>query len=175
MKRYLIFIIISLALLLVAISATSISVAFPNITSYFNVSIILAGWVLAVAQLAATVIMPLAGKAGDIFGAKRMFLVAAATFTIGSLLSSIAPNIGLLIASRFIQELGTGAFLPLATSIIIDYFPESRQQAIGLFSSIFPIGMIVGPNVGGWLVTSFGWRSVFWLNIPLGSLVFIFP
>ena len=174
MRRYFIFVIIGLSLLMVAISATSISVAFPNITSYFNASIILAGWVLDVAQLAGTIIMPLAGKAGDIFGGKRTFMIAIAVFTVGSLLSSIAPNIELLIAARFMQEIGAGAFLPLATSIIIDYFPDSRQQAIGLFSSIFPIGMIIGPNIGGWLVDSFGWRSVFWLNIPLGILVFIF-
>jgi len=173
-KRYVIFIVIAMALLIVAISSTSVSVAFPEITSYFNVSLILAGWVLDVAQLAGTIIMPLAGKAGDVFGAKKLFLIATATFTIGSLASSFAPNIGLLIVSRFIQELGAGAFLPLATSIIIDYFPDHRQQAIGLFSSIFPIGMIIGPNIGGWLVETFRWQSVFWLNIPLGAAVFIF-
>jgi EmrB/QacA subfamily drug resistance transporter len=174
MRRYIIFIVIGLSLMMVAISATSISVAFPNITSYFNTSLILAGWVLDVAQLAATIIMPLAGKAGDILGGKRMFLIAIAVFTTGSLLSSIAPNIELLIVVRFIQEMGAGALLPIATAIIIDYFPDHRQQMIGLFSSIFPIGMIIGPNIGGWLVATFGWQSVFWLNIPIGMAVFIF-
>ena len=174
MRRYIIFVVIAFSLMMVAISATSISVAFPNITSYFNTSLILAGWVLDVAQLAATIIMPLAGKAGDILGGKRMFLIAITVFTTGSILSSIAPNIELLIVVRFIQEIGAGALLPVATSIIIDYFPDHRQQAIGLFSSIFPIGMIIGPNIGGWLVSTWGWRSVFWLNIPIGTAVFIF-
>jgi EmrB/QacA subfamily drug resistance transporter len=172
--RYIVFIVISLALLLVSISSTSVSVAFPDITADFNTSLILAGWVLTVNQLAGTVIMPLAGKAGDIFGGKRTFLISIGVFTLGSLVSAIAPNIGILIAGRFVQAIGAGAFLPLATSIICDYFPNSRQQAIGLFSSIFPIGMIIGPNIGGWLVESFGWASVFWLNIPLCVLVFIF-
>jgi MFS family permease len=129
---------------------------------------------LTVNQLAGTAIMPLAGKAGDIFGGKRTFLISIAVFTIGSLLSAIAPNIELLIAARFIQAIGAGSFLPLATSIVSEYFPDARQQAIGLFSSVFPIGMIAGPNIGGWLVESFGWRSVFWLNLPLGIIVFIF-
>jgi EmrB/QacA subfamily drug resistance transporter len=172
--RYFVFAAISLSLLLVAISGTSVSVAFPNITAEFNASLILAGWVLSVNQLAGTAIMPLAGKAGDIFGGKRTFLIAIAVFTLGSLISAVAPNIEILIAARFIQAIGAGAFLPLATYIISDYFPDSRQQAIGLFSSVFPIGMIIGPNIGGWLVESFGWRSVFWLNIPLGVLVFLF-
>jgi EmrB/QacA subfamily drug resistance transporter len=173
MSRYVIFAIGSLSFLLVAISGTSVSVAFPVITEDFNTSLILAGWILSVNQLAGTAIMPLAGKAGDIFGAKRCFLISTAVFTIGSLFSALAPNIYFLIGARFIQALGAGGFLPLMTAIASDLFPNSRQQAIGLFSSIFPIGMIIGPNIGGWLVEVYGWRSVFWLNIPLGVIVFI--
>lgn len=173
MTRYIVFALGSLTFLLVAISATSVSVAFPNITADFNVSLILAAWVLSVNQLAATAIMPLAGKAGELFGTKRCFLISIAVFTIGSLLSAIAPNIYFLIGARFIQALGAGGFLPLVTAIVSDLFPNSRQQAIGLFSSIMPVGMIIGPNIGGWLVEVYGWRSVFWLNIPLGVIVFI--
>ena len=173
MSRYIVFALGSLSFLLVSISGTSVSVAFPVITTDLNASLILAGWVLSVNQLAATAIMPLAGKAGDIFGAKRCFLISIAVFTIGSLLSALAPNIYFLIAARFIQALGAGGFLPLVTAIVSDLFPNSRQQVIGLFSSTMPIGMIIGPNIGGWLVESYGWRSVFWLNIPLGVAVFI--
>jgi len=171
--KYVVFAVTSLSFLLVAISGTTVSVAFPIITSSFNVSLILAGWVLSVNQLAATAIMPLAGKAGDIFGGKLTFLISIAVFTIGSLLGAIAPNIEFLIAARFIQAIGLGSFLPLGTAIVSAQFPQARQQAIGLFTSIMPIGMIIGPNIGGWLVDAFGWRSVFWLNIPLGIIVFI--
>ena len=173
MSRYFVFAVGSLSFLLVSISGTSISVAFPVITQDLNASLILAGWILSVNQLAGTAIMPLMGKAGDIFGAKKMFLISTAVFTIGSLFSALAPNIYFLIAARFIQAIGGGGFLPLMTAIASDLFPNSRQQAIGLFSSIFPIGMIIGPNIGGWLVEAYGWRSVFWLNIPLGVVVFI--
>lgn len=173
MSRYFVFVVGSLSFLLVAISGTTISVAFPVITSTFDVSLIVAGWVLSVNQLAATAIMPLAGKAGDIFGGKRTFLISIAVFTTGSLLSAVAPNIWFLIIARFIQAVGAGSFLPIATAIVSDQFPNSRQQAIGLFSSIMPIGMIIGPNIGGWLVHAFGWRSIFWLNIPLGIIVFL--
>jgi EmrB/QacA subfamily drug resistance transporter len=172
-SRYIIFAVGSLSFLLISISGTSVSVAFPNITTDLNASLILAGWVLSVSQLAGTAIMPLAGRAGEIFGAKRCFLISIAVFTIGSLFSSLAPNIYFLIAARFIQALGAGGFLPLVTAIVSDLFPNSRQQAIGLFSSIMPIGTIIGPNIGGWLVQDYGWRSVFWLNIPLGVAVFI--
>ena len=173
MSRYFVFAVCSLSFLLVSISGTSVSVAFPDIMASFNASLVLAGWVLSVNQLAATAIMPLAGKAGDIFGAKRLFLISIAVFTIGSLLSALASNIQFLIGARFIQALGAGGFLPLATVIVSDQFPNSRQQVIGLFSSIMPIGMIIGPNIGGWLVEAYGWQSIFWMNIPLGVAVFI--
>src|SRR4030042_266926 len=111
MSRYLVFVVASLSFLLVSISGTSVAVAFPEITSSFNASLILAGWVLSVNQLAATAFMPLAGKAGDIFGGKRTFLIPTAVFTTGSLLCAVAPNIQLLIASRFIQAVGAGSFM----------------------------------------------------------------
>jgi MFS family permease len=171
--RYFIFGVTSLSFLLVAISGTTVSVAFPDITKELNASLILAGWVLSVNQLMATAFMPLGGKAGEIFGVKRVYLISIAAFIIGSLFSALAPNIWVLILGRLIQATGLGSILPLATSIVSDAFPESRQKAIGLITSILPIGNIIGPNIGGWIVESFGWRSTFWLNIPLGIIVFI--
>lgn len=173
MSKYITFVVVGLSLLIVSISNTSVSVAFPDIISQFNTSLILAGWVLSISQLTATAFMPLAGKAGDIFGGKVCFMASLAFFTIGSLFCAVAPNIELLIFARFIQGIGSGAFLPLVTSIAAEQFPGSRQQAIGLISSFFPIGQIIGPNLGGWLVGVYGWRSIFWINIPLGIAVSI--
>jgi MFS family permease len=169
--RYFIFAVTSLSFLLIAISNTMVSVAFPEITSEFNVSLILAGWVLGINQLVATVFMPLGGKAGEIWGIKRVYVLSIAVFIAGSFISAIAPNIWILIGGRFLQATGLGTILPLATVIVSDEFPDNRQQVIGLFTSFLPIGNIVGPNIGGWMVESFGWRSTFWLNIPLGLIV----
>ncbi len=172
MTRYLIFGVTSLSFLLVAISGTTVAVAFPLITTEFHASLILAGWVLSINQLTATVLMPLGGKAGEIFGTKRVYLISLAVFTVGSLICALAPNIEVLIFGRLLQAIGLGSILPLATAIVSDAFPDSRQQAIGFFASIIPIGNVIGPNIGGWMVESFGWRSTFWLNIPLGIIVF---
>jgi EmrB/QacA subfamily drug resistance transporter len=164
---------VSLSLLLSAISGTAIAVAFPVITSSFDASLVLAGWVLSIYQLVSTAAMPLAGKASDVFGKKFTFIISLLFFTIGSVLCAIAPNIQLLILFRFIQGIGGGGFLPTAAGIVAETFPRSRQQLIGLFTSIFPIGQIIGPNIGGWLVTAYGWRSVFWFNVPLGIITLI--
>jgi EmrB/QacA subfamily drug resistance transporter len=94
-------------------------------------------------------------------------------FTAGSFFCAIAPNIELLIIARLFQALGGGGIIPISIGIIAEQFPESRQQAIGLFASIPPIGQIIGPNIGGWMVDSFGWESIFWFNVPFGIFVLI--
>lgn len=171
MSRYYVFATVALALLLNAISMTAPSVAFPLITSSFDSSLVLSAWVLSVYQLAATAAMPLAGKAGDMLGRKPTIMASLALFTAGSLFCAIAPNIYLLILSRFIQAVGGGSFLPLAAGAVADEFPRSTQRAIGLFTSIGPLGSIIAPNLGGWMAQSFGWRSLFWLNVPLGVIL----
>lgn len=173
MAKYLIFVTVALGLLLASISASAISVAFPEVQESFNTSLILAGWILSIYQLTATASMPLAGKAAEIFGEKRLFLISVALFTVGSLFCALAPNIELMILARLIQALGGGGLMPIGSGIVARQFPESRQQAIGLFSSIFPIGNIIGPNLGGWMTHSFGWESIFWFNLSLGAIVFL--
>jgi EmrB/QacA subfamily drug resistance transporter len=175
MRRYLIFLAVILTLLTASLSGTAIAVAFPQIISSFNTSLIVAGWVLSVNSLASTTAMPLVGKIGEAYGAKKTFLVCICLFTVASLLCSLAPNIELLILFRFLQGFGMGGFLPVGTAIIAKAFPNSRQQAIGTMSAAFAIGQIVGPNLGGWFTTAFGWQSTFWIFVPFGlvSLVIV--
>ncbi|HRS01644.1 MAG TPA: MFS transporter, partial [Bacteroidota bacterium] len=116
--RYLIFIVISLGLLLSSISGTSVAVAFPSIIDGFGTSLITAGWVISIYQIALTIMMPLMGKLSDIIGRKVTFILCVLLFIIGSFLSAIAPSIGILIIARFIQAIGGGGFMPSATGII---------------------------------------------------------
>jgi EmrB/QacA subfamily drug resistance transporter len=173
MRRYLVFVVVAVSLLSVSVSGTMVSVAFPQIISYYNTSLIVAGWVLSIGMLTNTISMPLAGKACDILGRKFVFILCTILFTVGSLLSAIAPNVWLLILFRFIQGAGAGGFLPAVTSILAEEFPEKRQQFVGFVSTIFPIGQILGPTLGGWLTEAFGWRSTFWVCVPLGLAVLI--
>src|SRR5262249_5433291 len=78
-----------------------------------------------------------------------------------------------LIVFRVLQALGGGAFLPSCTGIISDTFQEKRGQAIGLFSSIFPIGGVIGPNIGGVIIDTLSWRYIFYVNVPIGIAVFL--
>jgi EmrB/QacA subfamily drug resistance transporter len=117
--------------------------------------------------------MPMAGKLSDDFGRKNLFLGCVVLFTGSSLLCAIAPNVYLLIVFRVLQAVGGGAFLPSAAGIVSDVFsPRHRGTAIGLFTSVFPLGGIIGPNVGGWVIDNFGWRAIFSVNVPFGVLLF---
>ncbi|MDR9768976.1 MFS transporter [Acetomicrobium sp.] len=168
-----IFATVSVALMLSSISATSIAVAFPIITAYFGVPLTIAGWIISVYQLGFTVTMPIIGKVSDVLSRKSTFILCLVLFVSASTACAFVDNVGLLIFFRLIQAFGGGGFMPSAVGIISEEFPETRQKMIGLFSSILPIGQIIGPNVGGWLVDSFGWRSVFMINLPLGAVVLL--
>ena len=173
MASYLIFATISVGLILTGITTSSISVAFPVMTTSFNASLVQSGWILSIYQLACIIVMPLAGKLSDILGKRFTVLLSISMFISGSFLCAIAPNIWSLIIFRFIQGMGGGSFFPVAMGIVAEAFPSKRQQFIGLISSIVPIGQIIGPNLGGWLVPTFGWRSLFWFNTGLAVLVLI--
>jgi EmrB/QacA subfamily drug resistance transporter len=173
MSKYLIFLIVSIAMLITTMSGTVVAVAFPNIITSFNTSLIVAGWVLGVNQLASTASMPLIGKIGDLYGNKKTALLCLGIFTFGSLLCALAQNIEMLIVFRFIQGLGMGGFLPIGSSIIADNYHEQRQKFIGLFASVNAVGSIIGPNLGGWLTTAFGWKASFWIFVPFGLIMLV--
>lgn len=173
MSKHLTFGLVCLTLMLSSVGGTSVSVAFPVLTVAFGSSLVVAGWVLTVFQLVSTAAMPLTGKLSDIVGNKAAFLVCLLLFTTGSALAALAPNIELLIAARIIQGAGAGGFLPVSAGITADSFPESRQKYIGFMTSIFPVGQIIGPNLGAWMVSAFGWQSVFWLNVPFGLVLLV--
>ncbi|MCX8126186.1 MAG: MFS transporter, partial [Dehalococcoidia bacterium] len=101
------------------------------------------------------------------------FLLFAGIFTVGSALCAASPDVYSLVLFRIIQAAGGAGFLPSAAGIVSDEFPQSRQKAIGLFSSVFPVGMMVGPNLGALLINAFSWRSVFMATAGIGIIVLL--
>lgn len=170
-RKHVIFGVVALALLMSSIDSTIVAVALPAMRADLHTSITLAGWTITAYQLGTLLVMPLAGKLSDELGRKRVFLAAVGLFTASSFLCGLAPNVYVLIACRLLQAIGGGAVLPSCTGIVADTFAERRGQAIGLFSSIFPIGGIIGPNLGGVIVDTLSWRSVFYVNVPIGLAV----
>ncbi len=172
-NRYLFFALASLSLLMFSIDSTIVAVALPTMMQELRTTLAWIGWTLTAYTLTQTAMMPLAGKLSESYGRMRVFWLCVLLFTAGSLLCGLAPNSGLLIVFRVLQALGGGGFIPSATGIVAREFPESRGKMIGLFTSIFPIGGIVGPNLGGFIIEHASWRDVFLVNVPLGLLVLV--
>ncbi len=151
-----------------AIDVTVVAVAFPHFIKDLHTNVLWAAWTISVYAIGVTAAMPLTGNLSDSFGRKRVFMCSLALFTAGSLACGLAPNIFVLIACRFFQGLGGASFLPTASGIVSDHFPENREIPIGLLSGTWSVGAIIGPNLGGWIVSQYSWRYIFYINFPVG-------
>jgi len=168
MRRYFIFVSTGLSLLMYSIDTTVVAVAFPHLMRDLDTNVLWAAWTISIYLIAVTSVMPVMGNLSDSFGRKKVFLISLILFTASSLACGLAPNIYSLVAFRFLQGIGGASFLPTAAGIVSDQFPEHRERAIGLFTSIFPIGGVIGPNLGGWIVSQYSWRYIFYINLPIG-------
>src|SRR5689334_25011226 len=171
--RYVVFTIVSLALLMASVDQTIVATALPALQHDLNATVNWSSWTITIYALGQILVMPLAGKLGDQYGRKKIFLGAAVLFTVASLCSGLAGNIYLLIRLRGCQAIGGGAFMPSATGIVAEQFGRDRDRAVGLFSSVFPMGGIIGPLLGGVVVTYWSWRVIFLVNVPLGIILII--
>ncbi len=157
------------ALFIGTLDNTVANVALPSIQRDLRASVQDLQWVVDAYVLVRGALLFSAGAIGDRFGRRRIFQIGLIIFGIGSLLSSLAPNPTLLIASRVLQAIGGAALTPASLAVISNVFrePRERARALGIWSATTGLSTGLGPVVGGFLVVYVGWRSVFWINIPI--------
>jgi EmrB/QacA subfamily drug resistance transporter len=172
-RRHAVFAVVAIALFMASVDQTIVATALGAIQTDLGAELTWSGWTITVYSLGQILAMPMAGTLGDQFGRKRVFLVGVCLFTAASLACGFATNIYVLVALRAVQAIGGGAFIPSATGIVAEHFGRDRDRAVGMFTSIFPIGGIVGPIIGGILVGYFGWRTIFLVNVPIGVVLFV--
>ena len=168
-RKYLVLAICCMSLFLVGMDSTIINVAVPTIGRSFHAPVSGLQWTIDAYLLVIAGLLMLSGSVGDRVGRRRVFQTGLAVFALGSLACSLAPGLGWLIAFRALQAVGGSMMNPVAIAIVTNVFtePAERAKAIGLWGSTFGLSVALGPVVGGALVDSAGWRSVFWINIPV--------
>jgi EmrB/QacA subfamily drug resistance transporter len=172
-SKWLVFAIVATALFMASLDMTIIGTALSAIHHSLHAKLNWTGWSVTGFTLGMTITMPVAGRLSDQFGRRRIFIVAAILFTGSSLACGLASNIYELVGLRALQAIGGGAFMPSATGIVADTFGENRDRAVAMFTSILPVGGIVGPVLGGVIVTYWSWRGIFFINVPIGILVVV--
>jgi EmrB/QacA subfamily drug resistance transporter len=161
--------VLSFAIFMTSLDLFIVNLAFPYIGREFaGTSLGSLSWVLNAYTIVFAAVLVPAGRWADRVGRKRMFVGGLVTFTAGSVACGLAPSVGALIAARVVQAIGGGAMVPASLSILLAVVPAAgRARAIGTWSALGALGAALGPVVGGLLV-QVGWRSVFWINLPVG-------
>ncbi|GHE92468.1 MFS transporter [Streptomyces griseoluteus] len=169
-RRMLVLSICCMSLLIVSLDNTALNVALPSMQRELDATTSGLQWTIDAYTLVLASLLMLAGSTADRIGRKRVFMAGLVIFTAGSLLCSLAPDLELLVVFRMVQAVGGSMLNPVAMSIITNTFtdPRERARAIGAWGAVVGISMAAGPLAGGLLVESVGWRSIFWVNLPVG-------
>ncbi|MFZ1075173.1 MAG: DHA2 family efflux MFS transporter permease subunit [Minisyncoccia bacterium] len=156
--------------LLIGLDRTVVGLAVPKIINDFSITVSTAAWISTAYIISNAIFVPVFGKLGDLFGNRIIYLWSFVGFIIISMFAGLAWNFDSLVFFRIVQGLVGAAVYPTAMSLIAKSFsdPKARAQALGIWSSSFAVSAVLGPLLGGYLVDNFSWRSVFYINLPIG-------
>src|SRR5947209_1729117 len=166
--------VLALGLFMTLLDLTIVNVAIPSIVDDLHASLDQILWVLNGYSLAYAVLLITSGRLGDIFGPRNMFAAGIVVFTVASAFSGLAQDPTQLILARGLQGIGAAIIAPQGLPIMTTIFPPARRAGVfAIYGSLAGLAVLLGPVVGGFIVTNFGWRWIFYVNLPVGLLTFI--
>lgn len=160
-------------MVLVPLNSTMIAVGLDSIRHTLGLSLADVVWVVSAYLITMAVVQPLGGKAGDLYGHRRLFLLGVGGFLVGSLLGAAASSLDLLIVARCLQAVGAGVLATNGSAILRRSYPDTLPQVLGNVSLVQSMGAAVGPLLGSLLIARFGWPSIFWINLPVLLTTFV--
>jgi len=167
-------IIVAIGTFMSALDASIVNISLPTISTYFNVTLTTVEWVILSYLVVISSLLLTYGRLGDLYGHKKIFTIGFVIFTIGSLFCAISPSILLLVISRGFQAIGAGMLMAMGPAIItINTHIRDRGKFLGIIAVSVSIALAIGPALGGLLISFFGWKSIFLINIPIGIATFI--
>lgn len=164
---------IGLLLLLASLDQSIVSTALPTIVADLG-GLEHLSWVVTAYILTSTIVAPLYGKLGDLYGRRNTIFVSVALFLLGSVLCGVASSMTFLIVARAVQGLGGGGLFVLALSVVGDAVPPRERGKIqGVFAAVFSTSSVLGPLAGGWISENLDWHWIFFINLPLGLIALV--
>jgi EmrB/QacA subfamily drug resistance transporter len=161
--------------LIVGVDNTIVTIALPSMRSDLHASFTDLQWTVDAYQLVLGAFLLMAGAIADRWGRRRTLQIGLTIFSVASLLCGLAPSVGWLVGFRILQALGASMMNPVAMAIVAQAYPDpkKRAKAYGVWSGIYGLSMAIGPVIGGVLVGTAGWRSIFWTNVPIGIIAIV--
>jgi EmrB/QacA subfamily drug resistance transporter len=162
---------VSIGVYMSTLDASIVNISLPTIVRSLNTHLTAVAWVVMAYLVIITGCLLVMGRLADLLGQRRVYLFGLLTFTAGSAFCGFSPTIYFLIGSRVLQGLGASALMAIGPAILTTTFrEEERGQALGMLGSVVSAGFLTGPLLGGFLVEHLGWRSVFYINLPIGAI-----
>ncbi|HEY6794038.1 MAG TPA: DHA2 family efflux MFS transporter permease subunit [Kineosporiaceae bacterium] len=173
-KPWAVLLTLSLGFFMTLLDLTIVNIAIPSMIDQLHASLDEVLWVLNGYVLVLAVLLITAGRLGDLFGQRNVFIAGVALFTVASLACGASQSPGELIVARLVQGLGAAALMPQTMALIIATFPADRRgAALGVWGAVAGLSTVAGPTLGGLLITAFSWRWIFFINLPIGVLVLV--
>ncbi|MDE3065241.1 MAG: MFS transporter, partial [Acidobacteriota bacterium] len=173
--RWAVFVVTALGAFMASLDLSIVNVAFPALERTFaHDSRASLAWVVTGYSIVFGALLVVAGRTADRIGSRRVFFSGLAVFTAGSTLCALAPSVAVLVAGRLVQGAGAAALLPASLSLLLSAFPlERRSQVVTLWGGVGALAVATGPSLGAVLITGFGWRSAFFVNLPVSLVAWL--
>jgi EmrB/QacA subfamily drug resistance transporter len=174
-RRTVIFVVTALGAFMASLDLSIVNIAFPALErSFSHDTQATLAWVITGYSIVFGSLLVVAGRTADRLGSRRVFFVGLGVFCLGSALCGLAPSVDLVVLGRLVQGAGAAALLPASLSLLLSAFPaERRSQVVALWGGIGALAVATGPSFGSLLITGFGWRAVFYVNLPIGLVAWL--